>query len=221
MTLHSTDIERQITDLRQAITETEAEHRELAFRYSETGEKDLMDQMMRLRETVSVFRYEIEANELAKDAALEREAAEADEEAAREILDRVAQGKELLSKRVDLAKKLEKQFERLGQVMEEFLNASEQVRQHHVSLIEGDDVHGFIGLRIFDGMPQIHGWRTALNSAGLKSFLGPNYQQSLGPQTGGAAMSLTEAIQMQHDRVRYRKKVMYIINDAKEETTDA
>ncbi|MCG7978250.1 MAG: hypothetical protein N0E58_08950 [Candidatus Thiodiazotropha endolucinida] len=221
MTLHSTDIERQITDLRQAITETEAEHRELAFRYSETGEKDLMDQMMKLRETVSVFRYEIEANEVARDEALKREAAEADEEAAKEILDRVVQGKELLSKRVDLAKKLEKQFERLGQVMEEFLNASEQVRQHHGSLIENDDVYGFVGLRIFGNIPQIHGWRSALSSAGLRKFLNPNYQSPIGEQTGGAAMTLSEAIQMQHDRVRYRKKVMYIINDAKEETNDA
>ncbi|MFI0414270.1 MAG: hypothetical protein ACH255_09030 [Candidatus Thiodiazotropha sp.] len=221
MTLHSTDIERQITDLRQAITETEAEHRELASKYTQTGEKELMNQMMRLRETVSVYRYEIEANELAKDAALEREAAEADEEAAKEILDMVAQGKELLSKRVDLAKKLEKQFERLGQVMEEFLNASEQVRQHHSYLIEAEDIQSFNGLRIFNGMPQIHGWRTALRSADLRVFLNPNYQSPIGEQTGGAAMTLSEAIQMQHDRVRYRKKVMYIINDAKEETSNA
>ncbi|MEW8683039.1 MAG: hypothetical protein AB2536_14145 [Candidatus Thiodiazotropha endolucinida] len=221
MTLHSTDIERQITDLRQAITETEAEHRKLASKYTETGEKDLMDRMMRLRETVSVFRYEIEANEIARDEALRREAEEADEEAAREILDRVAQGKELLSKRVDLAKKLEKQFERLGQMMEEFLNVSEQVRQHHGGLIESDDVYDFFGLRLFNGMPQIHGWRTALRSAGLSEFLKPNFYLPPGTQTGGAAMTLVEAIQMQHDRVRYRKKVMYIINDAKEETTDA
>ncbi|MBT3015531.1 MAG: hypothetical protein KME63_07285 [Candidatus Thiodiazotropha sp. (ex Clathrolucina costata)] len=221
MKLHSTDIERQITDLRQAITETEAEHRELASKYTQTGEKELMNQMMRLRETVSVFKYEIEANELAKDAALEREAAEADEEAAKEILDKVALGKALMDQRVTLARKLEKQFATLGKVMEEFLNASEQVRQHHVSLIEGDDVHGFIGLRIFGGMPQIHGWRTALRSASLREFLNPNYQSPIGEQTGGAAMTLSEAIQMQHGRVRYCRKIMHIINDAKEETTDA
>ncbi|MFC1337278.1 MAG: hypothetical protein G8D81_20515 [gamma proteobacterium symbiont of Clathrolucina costata] len=221
MTLHSTDIERQITDLRQAITETEAEHRELAFRYSETGEKDLMDQMMRLRETVSVFRYEIEANELAKDAALEREAAEADEEAAREILDRVAQGKELLSKRVDLAKKLEKQFERLGEVMEEFLEITEQTREHHSYLIESEDIHGFKGPRIFDRIPQLHGWRTALSSAGLRNFLGPNFQLFPGKQTGAAAMTLVESIQNQHERLRYRTKVMHIINNAHEETSNA
>ncbi|MET0000053.1 MAG: hypothetical protein ABW125_11700 [Candidatus Thiodiazotropha lotti] len=221
MELHSSDIARQITNLRQAITDSEAEHRELAFRYSETGDKDLMDQMMKLRETVSVYRYEIESAEVAKDQALRREAEQADERATKEILERVTQGKKLLDQRVAVAKNLEKQFTTLGKSMEEFLEITEQARQHHGSLIESDDIQGFIGPRIFDRIPQLHGWRTALSSAGLRHFLGPNYQLFPGKQTGAAAMTFVESIQNQHERVRYRAKVMHIINAAEEVTSNA
>ncbi|MEW8623963.1 MAG: hypothetical protein AB2559_20510 [Candidatus Thiodiazotropha endolucinida] len=221
MELHSSDIERQITKLQQAITDAEAEHRELAFQYSETGEKGLMDQMMRIRETVSVFRYEVEASEVAKDQALKREAEEADEAATREILDRVAQGKELMDQRVAMARKLEKQFAALGKAMEEFLAISEQIREHHQALFEKGGPGVFWGTRNFTDIPQIHGWKTALRTAGLSEFLKPNFHLPPGKQTGGAAMTLVEAIQMQHERVRYRTKVMHIINNAREETSNA
>ncbi|MES9929572.1 MAG: hypothetical protein ABW158_15795 [Candidatus Thiodiazotropha sp. 6PDIVS] len=221
MELHSSDIERQIAKLRQAITDSEAEHREHAFRYSESGEKGLMDQMIELRETISVYRYEIESHEIAKDEALRREAEQADEQATKEIIDMVFQGEKLLDQRVAMAKKLEKQFATLGKSMEEFLEITEQTREHHCYLIESEDIQGFNGPRIFDRIPQLHGWRTALCSAGLRNFLGPNYQLFPGKQTGAAAMTFVESIKNQHERLRYRAKVMHIINAAKEVTSNA
>ncbi|MCU7870352.1 MAG: hypothetical protein KZQ98_17785 [Candidatus Thiodiazotropha sp. (ex Lucinoma borealis)] len=214
MGLHSSDIENQISNLNTAITEAEEIHRELSFRFAE-GEA-VQEQMIEQRGRVDYFKGVIRDHEAALQYALQKEASEHDESAIQQILDDVEAGKQLLDKRVAIAKKLDKQFAALGRVMDEYIAVSDEVRAQHSGLLEADSYYGFWGSSLFNGVPQLFGWQNAIKKAGLVELVKSEYG-NLNDHFEGA--TLEGCILKQHEQLRYMKKVQLVL-DQQEEATD-
>ncbi|MCM8857122.1 MAG: hypothetical protein LC541_04545 [Candidatus Thiodiazotropha sp.] len=220
MALHSTDIEKQIADLHSAITKTENEHKQAAFQYAETGNDDLKKRMLDLRGQVDYFKGVIRDNEAALQFALQKEAQEYDASAIQGILDEVEAGKQLLTKRVEIAKRLDKQFVALGKVMDEFMDITEQVRVGHYGLVDVNIGWAFQNDGVFNKTPQIFGWQNVIKKAGLSPMASSAYVNNYtSPKPPFEDVTLADCIAKQHENIRYRKKVQLVL-DQQEEAAD-
>ncbi|MCU7931437.1 MAG: hypothetical protein KZQ90_11600 [Candidatus Thiodiazotropha sp. (ex Codakia rugifera)] len=217
MALHSTDIEKEIRTLKGAIGEAEEKHKELAFRFAE-GEA-VQEQMIEQRAQVDYFKGVIRDNEAALEYAQQKEAKAHDASAIQRILDEVEAGKQLLARRVEVAKKLDKQFTALGKVMDEFMAVTEEARAVTSGVMDITLGYEFTGHSIFGKPPQIFGWQNAIKKAGLTEMAGPAFSSQFGGNDAFKDVTLADCIAKQHENLRYRKKVQLVLSQH-EDTAD-
>ncbi|MES9950060.1 MAG: hypothetical protein ABW118_13975 [Candidatus Thiodiazotropha sp.] len=201
--LSSTQIDQQIDQLRKAIQNEEENHRKLSFEYIETGDKSLMEKMTGIRNTITFYRDTISANEEVRKVALAREAKEFDEKRERERKDDRKKLKKLFMQRVEVAKRLDKKFAELGEVMEEFKNITKQC--YVDSPRNFRDKSGLVSANMFGGAPQVFGWRNVIYKAGLTLMAGPNFNRRY-PSDPYADATLADCIAKQHERLGFSQE---------------
>ena len=202
--LSSTQIDCQIAKLNEAITAREAEHKDLAFQYAETADDQFKERMVDVRKTIDYYKDEIDSLKVAREAALSREAEDHSQEVAAEHKKQVARLKELLDKRVAVAKKLDKRFSDLGKTMDEFRSISQECHASNKGLI--NNTYDLVSKRMFHSPPQVFGWRNAIFAADITELAAPNYSKRFNNATY-QDVTIADGVAKQHEMLGAQKLI--------------